>query len=281
MAVADAHRGSRRISQVRRARRPAALRHLRQRRRRQEHADRPPALRGRGSVRGPAAGARVRLTRLRHAGRRTSTSRCCSTVWPPSASRGSRSTSPTATSRRRSASSSSPTRRATSSTRATWSPAPRTRTAPCCCSTRARARSRRPAVTPTSSRCSASATWRWRSTSSIWSTIPRSASRSSRPNARISRTSSDWSTSPASRWPRLHGDNVIARSPNTPWYQGPTLLEYLETVELDEDRMQAEAVPASRPVGQPARRRLPRLRRHDRERQDQPRRRDPRAALAA
>ncbi|SCX22014.1 adenylyl-sulfate kinase [Mycolicibacterium fluoranthenivorans] len=28
------------------------------------------------------------------------------------------------------------------------------------------------------------------------------------------------------------GDNVVLRSTNTPWYQGPTLLEYLEAVEL-------------------------------------------------
>jgi bifunctional enzyme CysN/CysC len=37
----------------------------------------------------------------------------------------------------------------------------------------------------------------------------------------------------------LHGDNVVTRSPRTPWYEGPTLLEYLETVEIDEDRLQA------------------------------------------
>ena len=30
-----------------------------------------------------------------------------------------------------------------------------------------------------------------------------------------------------------YGDNVIDRSPNTPWYGGPTLLEHLETVEVD------------------------------------------------
>ena len=36
----------------------------------------------------------------------------------------------------------------------------------------------------------------------------------------------------------LHGDNIIARSSRTPWYEGPTLLEYLETVEVDEDRLQ-------------------------------------------
>ncbi|MBS0482299.1 MAG: sulfate adenylyltransferase subunit CysN [Proteobacteria bacterium] len=28
------------------------------------------------------------------------------------------------------------------------------------------------------------------------------------------------------------GDNITARSPNTPWYQGPTLIDHLETVEV-------------------------------------------------
>jgi bifunctional enzyme CysN/CysC len=36
----------------------------------------------------------------------------------------------------------------------------------------------------------------------------------------------------------LRGDGVIEPSPRMPWYQGPTLLEYLETVEIDEDRLQ-------------------------------------------
>jgi sulfate adenylyltransferase subunit 1 len=31
----------------------------------------------------------------------------------------------------------------------------------------------------------------------------------------------------------LHGDNVIEASPRTPWFDGPSLLEYLETVEID------------------------------------------------
>ena len=44
----------------------------------------------------------------------------------------------------------------------------------------------------------------------------------------------------------LHGDNIVARSSNTPWYEGPTLLEYLETVEVDEDRLQL--VPFRMPV---------------------------------
>ncbi len=33
----------------------------------------------------------------------------------------------------------------------------------------------------------------------------------------------------------LEGDNVVERSRNTPWYDGPALLEHLETVPLDED----------------------------------------------
>ena len=37
----------------------------------------------------------------------------------------------------------------------------------------------------------------------------------------------------------LRGDNVVERSKRTPWYDGPTLLEYLETVEIDEDRLQS------------------------------------------
>jgi bifunctional enzyme CysN/CysC len=35
------------------------------------------------------------------------------------------------------------------------------------------------------------------------------------------------------------GDNVTARSPNTPWYQGASLLEYLETVEVEATADQA------------------------------------------
>ena len=32
----------------------------------------------------------------------------------------------------------------------------------------------------------------------------------------------------------LHGDNVVRRSARTPWYRGPALLEYLETVVVDD-----------------------------------------------
>ncbi len=34
----------------------------------------------------------------------------------------------------------------------------------------------------------------------------------------------------------LHGDNVTDRSEQSPWYDGPPLLETLETVEVDGDR---------------------------------------------
>jgi bifunctional enzyme CysN/CysC len=33
----------------------------------------------------------------------------------------------------------------------------------------------------------------------------------------------------------LKGDNLLARSPSTPWYAGPSLLEHLETVRVDRD----------------------------------------------
>jgi bifunctional enzyme CysN/CysC len=36
----------------------------------------------------------------------------------------------------------------------------------------------------------------------------------------------------------LKGDNILEPSPNTPWYSGPTLMNYLETVEIDEERQQ-------------------------------------------
>ena len=36
----------------------------------------------------------------------------------------------------------------------------------------------------------------------------------------------------------LAGDNIASVSANTPWYLGPSLMDHLETVELDEDRLQ-------------------------------------------
>jgi bifunctional enzyme CysN/CysC len=37
------------------------------------------------------------------------------------------------------------------------------------------------------------------------------------------------------------GDNVVVPSKRTPWYDGPTLLAYLETVEVDQERMEGAA----------------------------------------
>ncbi|WP_445503396.1 sulfate adenylyltransferase subunit CysN [Microvirga sp. G4-2] len=43
----------------------------------------------------------------------------------------------------------------------------------------------------------------------------------------------------------LHGDNVVAPSSQAPWYRGPTLLSYLETVEIEQT---AEEEPFRMPV---------------------------------
>ncbi|SED91257.1 sulfate adenylyltransferase subunit CysN [Rhodobacter sp. 24-YEA-8] len=36
----------------------------------------------------------------------------------------------------------------------------------------------------------------------------------------------------------LKGDNIVTRSASTPWYQGPTLIEHLETAPVNDSRMQ-------------------------------------------
>ncbi|GLQ06588.1 sulfate adenylyltransferase subunit CysN [Sneathiella chinensis] len=43
----------------------------------------------------------------------------------------------------------------------------------------------------------------------------------------------------------LEGDNIIANSENTPWYSGPALIDYLETVQIDQD---LDAKPFRMPV---------------------------------
>lgn len=39
----------------------------------------------------------------------------------------------------------------------------------------------------------------------------------------------------------VEGDNIVEKSPNTPWYSGTTLMHHLETVELDEAYQQRQA----------------------------------------
>ena len=81
--------------------RPAALHHLRLGRRRQEHADRPPAARHAPGVRRPALGRRQRQPPLGHHRRSARSRACWSTACRPSASRASPSTWRIAISRRR------------------------------------------------------------------------------------------------------------------------------------------------------------------------------------
>ena len=45
----------------------------------------------------------------------------------------------------------------------------------------------------------------------------------------------DFDTTAAVPISARYGDNVVARSANTPWYDGPTLIDYLETVEVQSD----------------------------------------------
>ena len=54
------------------------------------------------------------------------------------------------------------------------------------------------------------------------------------------------------------GDNVTTSSDNTPWYQGPSLLDHLETVHVRDGAVDG-AVPLSRPIGQPPQSKFPRL----------------------
>ena len=171
----------------RRAQGHPADRHRRLGGRRQEHADRPPALRQQGDLRGPVRGGRAGQQ-----GATTSTSRCSPTACAPSASRASPSTSPTGTSAPRGARSSWPTPPGTCSTPGTWSPAPRPPTWRSCWSTPARACSSRAAGTPSSPRCCGCRTWSSRSTrwtSSTGRRPPTRRSATSSPRSRPSSTS--------------------------------------------------------------------------------------------
>ena len=38
----------------------------------------------------------------------------------------------------------------------------------------------------------------------------------------------------------VKGDNIVERSQNTPWYTGPVLMQHLESVEIDEERLQTQ-----------------------------------------
>ena len=61
-----------------------------------------------------------------------------------------------------------------------------------------------------------------------------------------------------------YGDNVSSRSERMPWYEGPHLLEYLETIEVEDDR-RSSALPSPGAVDQPSAPRFSRFYRHDSE----------------
>ena len=63
----------------------------------------------------------------------------------------------------------------------------------------------------------------------------------------------------------LDGDNVIAPSDRTPWYDGPRCCSIWKRVDVD-DRRQAATVPPAGAMGQPPQSRFPRLCRHHRRR---------------
>ena len=76
----------------------------------------------------------------------------------------------------------------------------------------------------------------------------------------------------------LHGDNVIAPSDRTPWFEGPSLLEFLETVDVERQHARG-AVPLPGAARAPARSGVSRLRRADRVGHDSRRRQHHRLAL--
>ena len=212
-----------------------ALHHLRQRRRRQEHADRPPAGGQQGRAAGPA-GRRAALAAK-------PTWRCSPTASPPSANRASPSTWPTATSPRPAASSSSATRRATSSTRATWSRPHRAPTPPWCWSMRPSCSGRKPRSLrtaaadapplPAGAICCACRRSCSRSTSSTPWTIPTLAfEQHPRGARRISPPPPALPSRAIVPISALKGHNVVERQPGWCGYQGPSLLQLLEQLDV-------------------------------------------------
>ena len=204
-----------------------------------------------------------------------------STASPPSASRASRSTSRTATSRRRGATSSSPTRRATSSTRATWSTGASTRRL------RGASSSTRATGVLTQTRRHSHVVallgirhvvlavnkmdlvdYSERALRRDRGRVPRALRERDRPAGRRA----------ASRSRRCAATTSCERSERMPWYDGPPLLEYLETRRDRRAPAPAGTLPTARAVGQPPDSSFRGFSGTDRERQRQPGRTRRRAA---
>ena len=106
-------------------------------------------------------------------------------------------------------------------------------------STAARACSSRPAATSPSSPCCACRTSSSRSTRSTCSASRRMRSRRSRAQVRAVTAElgiEDVHVLPVSA---LEGDNIVERSERTPWYDGPALLELLESLPAQDELEQA------------------------------------------
>ena len=132
-----------------------------------------------------------------------------------------------------------PTHPATSATRATCSPALPTRTWRCCWWTPAPVCCARPAGTPASRNCLASSTSSPPSTRSTWWTSTRAGSARSKRSCRRWLRGSAARNCPSSRSPPSSATTSCTARTNTPWYTGPTLLEYLEGVELSAPQPEA------------------------------------------
>ena len=279
-ARATSDDADRRLPTPRRPQAGASLlraRHRRLGRRRQVDADRPAALRHQGDLRGPARAvveasarrARRRRRRPRAADRR-----------PARRARAGhhdrrrlpllRDAAAHVHHRRHA--------RATCSTRATWSRAPRPPTSRSSSSTRATGsseQSRRHAFIASLLRHPAPRASRVNKMDLVdWD-----EARLRRDRRRVHATSPRGSRSPTSTFipiSALHGDNVVERSSNMPWYDGPPLLYHLEHVHIASDRNLIDARFPVQWVDPPADRRaprLPRLRRPGRRRRAAPGRR--------
>ena len=117
-----------------------------------------------------------------------------------------------------------------------------------------------PGGTPTSSPSSASATWFWRSTRWIWWVSISGSSEEIVADYRDFAGALGLTEVAAIPISALDGDNVFAASGRMDWYQGPSLMAYLEEVDIHQDAG-GPPLPAAGPVGQPAQPRLPGLQR--------------------
>ncbi len=91
-------------------------------------------------------------------------------------------------------------------------------------------------VTPIWYLSGVSSMWCWPSTRWTWLTSTRIRSTRSWPIIRSFVEPLDIPDITCIPLSALDGDNVVEKSDRTPWYEGPSLLDFLETVPIDQDR---------------------------------------------